>query len=146
MRAAACGIRARSRYSEFPYLCARGEFLKSSLFARKNPVDRPPHRRDHLPLKGTQKRPRAAFDGAPKRESEFEMEARMSGSQTPKSPRAIALMGPHGAGKTLLLESIAAITGAVPRKGSVSAGSSLGDFSPEARKRQMSLEVNVLTT
>ena len=62
------------------------------------------------------------------------------------APRAIALMGPHGGGKTSLLESIAAITGAVVRKGSVAAGSSLGDFSSGARARQMSVEMNVLTT
>jgi len=61
------------------------------------------------------------------------------------APRAIALVGPHGGGKTSLLESIAAVTGAVVRKGSVAAGSSLGDFSPGARARQMSVEMNVLT-
>jgi len=61
-------------------------------------------------------------------------------------PRAVALVGPYGSGKTLLLESIAAITGAVPRKGAVADGSSLGDASPEARARQMSVEVNVLST
>lgn len=62
------------------------------------------------------------------------------------APRAIALVGPHGGGKTSLLESIAAITGAVVRKGSVAAGSSLGDSSPQSRARQMSVEMNVLTT
>jgi elongation factor G len=62
------------------------------------------------------------------------------------APRAIALVGPHGGGKTSLLESIAAVTGAVVRKGSVAAGSSLGDFSPQSRARQMSVEMNVLTT
>ena len=62
------------------------------------------------------------------------------------APRAIALMGPHGGGKTLLLESIATITGAVPRKGSVANGSSLGDSAPASRARQMSVELNVLTT
>jgi elongation factor G len=62
------------------------------------------------------------------------------------APRAIALVGPHGGGKTSLLESIAAITGAVPRKGSVTAGSSLGDSAIEARARLMSVDVNVLTT
>jgi elongation factor G len=62
------------------------------------------------------------------------------------APRAIALVGPHGGGKTSLLESIAAITGAVPRKGSVTAGSSLGDHAIEARARLMSVDVNVLTT
>ena len=34
------------------------------------------------------------------------------------SPRAIALIGPHGGGKTSLLESIASITGAIPRNSS----------------------------
>ncbi len=62
------------------------------------------------------------------------------------SPRAIALVGPHGGGKTTLLESIATITGAVARKGSVSGGTSLGDTSPQARARGMSVELNVLTT
>ncbi len=62
------------------------------------------------------------------------------------APRAIALVGPHGGGKTSLLESIAAVTGAVVRKGSVATGSSLGDSSPGARARQMSVEMNVLTT
>ena len=62
------------------------------------------------------------------------------------APRAIALVGPYGGGKTSLLESIAAITGAVVRKGSVTAGSSLGDSSPGARARQMSVEMNILTT
>ncbi len=61
-------------------------------------------------------------------------------------PRAIALVGPHGGGKTSLLESIAAMTGAVPRKGAVAEGTSLGDFGAEARARLMSVELNVLTT
>ena len=60
--------------------------------------------------------------------------------------RTVALLGPYGAGKTSLLESIAHMTGAVPRKGQVSAGTSLGDTSPEARARQMSVDVNVLST
>jgi elongation factor G len=59
-------------------------------------------------------------------------------------PRAIALVGPYGSGKTSLLESIAAIAGQVARKGSVPAGNTLGDASPEARTRQMSVDVNVL--
>ncbi|HWY62307.1 MAG TPA: elongation factor G [Rhizomicrobium sp.] len=61
-------------------------------------------------------------------------------------PRAVALVGPYGSGKTSLLESIAHLTGAIPRKGAVAQGSSLGDASAESRARQMSVEVNVLST
>jgi elongation factor G len=64
----------------------------------------------------------------------------------PHSSRTVALVGPYGAGKTSLLESIAQMTGAVARKGQVNQGSSLGDASPEARARQMSVETNVLST
>jgi elongation factor G len=70
----------------------------------------------------------------------------MPNSRNKVGSRAIALVGPYGSGKTLLLESIAAITGAVTRKGSVTGGTSLGDFSAEARARQMSVELNVLST
>ena len=61
-------------------------------------------------------------------------------------PRAVALVGPYGSGKTTLLESILAVTGAIPRKGSVPQGNTVGDSSPEARARQMSVEVNCATT
>ena len=70
----------------------------------------------------------------------------MPNPKSKSGPRCVALIGPYGSGKTLLLESIATVTGAVTRKGSVSGGTSLGDFSPEARARQMSVELNVLTT
>ncbi len=61
-------------------------------------------------------------------------------------PRAVALVGPYGSGKTTLLESILALTGAVQRKGAVAQGNSVGDSSPEARARQMSVEVNCAST
>ncbi|HEX4159562.1 MAG TPA: elongation factor G [Rhizomicrobium sp.] len=61
-------------------------------------------------------------------------------------PRTVALVGPYGSGKTTLLESMLWATGAVQRKGSVPQGNTVGDFSPEARARQMSVEVNVATT
>lgn len=60
-------------------------------------------------------------------------------------PRCVALVGPYGGGKTTLLESMLWITGATQRKGSVSARNTIGDFSPEARARQMSVEVNAAT-
>jgi elongation factor G len=58
----------------------------------------------------------------------------------------VALVGPYGSGKTTLLESILWSTGAVQRKGSVPQGNTVGDFTPESRARQMSVEVNVATT
>ena len=70
----------------------------------------------------------------------------MPNTKNKSGTRCIALIGPYGSGKTLLLESIAAVTGAVTRKGSVNGGTRLGDFSAEARARQMSVELNVLST
>ena len=63
----------------------------------------------------------------------------MSGTES----RSIALIGPAGAGKTSLAEAILFITGAIPRQGSVEAGSSTGDASPEARERGSSTELNL---
>lgn len=58
----------------------------------------------------------------------------------------MALVGPYGGGKTTLLESLLAVTGAIPRKGSIVQKNTVGDGSPEARARQMSVEVNCATT
>jgi elongation factor G len=55
-------------------------------------------------------------------------------------------VGPYGAGKTTLLGSILWITGAIQRKGSVPSKNTVGDASPEARNRQMSVETNCATT
>ena len=60
-------------------------------------------------------------------------------------PRTVALVGPYGSGKTTLLESLLSVTGAVARKGAVSQKNTVGDPSPEARARQMSVEVNCAT-
>ena len=57
--------------------------------------------------------------------------------------RAIALVGPAGAGKTTLAEALLEASGAIPRRGSVAAGNSVGDASPEARSRGGSTELNV---
>ncbi|MGZ5960264.1 MAG: elongation factor G [Rhizomicrobium sp.] len=70
----------------------------------------------------------------------------MSGNNNGRAPRTVAVVGPYGSGKTTLLESILTITGAVQRKGSVTQKNSVGDASPEARTRQMSVEVNCATT
>ena len=66
----------------------------------------------------------------------------MTGRQ-PSGPRCVALVGPYLAGKTTLLESLLFATGAIPRKGAAKDGSTVGEASPAARARGMSVEVNV---
>jgi elongation factor G len=58
--------------------------------------------------------------------------------------RTIALVGPGGAGKTSLAEALLHTAGAVDRQGSVDAGNSVGDTSPEARQRGGSTELNLM--
>ncbi len=57
--------------------------------------------------------------------------------------RAIALVGPNGSGKTSLAEALLFAAGAIDRQGSVEAGTTVGDASPEARTRHQSVELNV---
>ncbi len=64
---------------------------------------------------------------------------------TPKGPRCIALVGPFQSGKTTLLEAILARTGAIPRQGTVDAGTTVGDASKEARQHKMSVEATFAT-
>ncbi|MDD9992333.1 MAG: GTP-binding protein, partial [Rhodospirillales bacterium] len=54
----------------------------------------------------------------------------------------IALVGPYTSGKTTLLESMLFVAGAIGRKGKVTDGNTVGDWSDEARARQSSVEVN----
>ena len=54
----------------------------------------------------------------------------------------IALVGPYTSGKTTLLESMLFVSGAIGRKGRVTDGNTVGDWSEEARARQSSVEVN----
>jgi elongation factor G len=66
--------------------------------------------------------------------------------RSPRGPRCIALVGPFQSGKTTLLEAILARTGAVPRAGSVDAGTSVGDASAEARHHKMGVSLTAATT
>ena len=59
------------------------------------------------------------------------------------TPRCAAIVGPYLSGKTSLLESLLNACGALSRKGSVGAGNTVGDSSPEARARSMSVEINI---
>src|ERR1043166_8998693 len=69
-----------------------------------------------------------------------------NGGISPAGPRCIALVGPFQSGKTTLLEAILARTGAIARQGTVEAGTTVGDGSPEARHHKMSVELSVATT
>ena len=67
----------------------------------------------------------------------------LSGRPGSGAHRVVALCGPYLSGKTSLLESILFATGAIGRRGSTRAGTSIGDGAAEARKRGMSTEINV---
>ncbi len=60
--------------------------------------------------------------------------------------RCAVLVGPYSSGKTTLLESLLFATGAIPRKGSIKDGNTVGDAAPESRSRQMSVELSVAET
>ncbi|CAA7622182.1 Elongation factor G-like protein [Candidatus Terasakiella magnetica] len=66
-------------------------------------------------------------------------------AKSPSSPRAAALVGPFASGKTSLLEAILLACGAIGRQGRIKDGSTVGDASPEARARAMSVEPNIAT-
>ena len=59
------------------------------------------------------------------------------------SPRVAAIVGPYLSGKTSLMESLLHKAGAIPKKGTVKDGNTVGDPSPEARGRQMSVETSI---
>lgn len=67
-------------------------------------------------------------------------------SETVTNCRNIAIVGPYLSGKTTLLESILSVTGATSRKGTAKDTNRVGDSSPEARERNMSVEVNAAST
>ena len=60
--------------------------------------------------------------------------------------RNVAIVGPYLSGKTTLLESLLSVTGAISRKGSIKESNTVGDATPEARDRSMTVEINVAST
>jgi len=62
-----------------------------------------------------------------------------------KGPKCIAIVGPFASGKTTLFEAILARTGVIAKQGSVAAGTTVGDSTPEARAHQMSTEATFAT-
>ncbi|MCW1402220.1 elongation factor G [Novosphingobium sp. MW5] len=67
-----------------------------------------------------------------------------TGTNGSNSTRAVALVGPAGTGKTSLAEALLFASGAINRQGSIEAGNTVGDCSPEARGRRGSTEVNLM--
>lgn len=57
-----------------------------------------------------------------------------------RATRLAAIVGPYTSGKTSLMESLAFVTGAIARKGTAAERNRLGDASPQAKSRQMSVE------
>ncbi len=56
--------------------------------------------------------------------------------------RNIAIVGPYLSGKTTLLESLLSVTGTISRKGRTQDRNTVGDSTPEARDRSMTVEIN----
>ena len=65
-------------------------------------------------------------------------------ANTTNTVRAVALIGPAGAGKTSLAEALLFASGAISRQGSIESGTTIGDSSPEARAKRGSTELNLL--
>jgi elongation factor G len=65
----------------------------------------------------------------------------MNQKVTPGS-RNVAIVGPYLSGKTTLLESLLSVTGTISRKGRTQDRNTVGDSTPEARDRSMTVEIN----
>lgn len=57
--------------------------------------------------------------------------------------RCAVIVGPYQSGKTSLFEALLAACGAIPRKGSVKDGTTVGDTAPESRAHNASTELTI---
>jgi len=58
--------------------------------------------------------------------------------------RNVVLLGHGGAGKTTIAEAMAFVTGAVPKMGTIDAGSTISDYDKEEQKRGFSISTSVI--
>lgn len=58
--------------------------------------------------------------------------------------RNVALVGHQGSGKTMLAEAMLFVSGAIPRMGSIQEGTTVSDYRPSEKERQMSVYSSVL--
>lgn len=71
------------------------------------------------------------------------MPAGETGGARAATARCVAFVGPYLSGKTTLMEACLHQCGAIHQVGSVGAGTTVGDASPEARAHNMSVEISV---
>ena len=88
---------------------------------------------------------RTAFGGAGHNHASVRVRAKGDSMTDSTEARNIALVGPYTSGKTTLLESMLFVSGTIGRKGKITDGNTVGDWSDEARARQSSVEVNAAT-
>src|SRR4051794_13594599 len=65
------------------------------------------------------------------------------GASRPDRIRNVVLVGPSSSGKTTLVETLLASTGAIPRAGSVADGTTVSDFEDSERSHQRSMSLSV---
>lgn len=64
-------------------------------------------------------------------------------AQDPTSIRNVVLVGPSGSGKTTLVEALLALSGVIPRAGTIGDGSTVCDHDPAAVRQQRSVALSV---